>query len=145
MSKRGLGLVLVLTFVIAAATLVQDYRFDLSLARERAAADNVLRASSSVEMALANLRGAQAAYLAAGQSPDFWMKRASDLSAEIETSLASLQAAASAADARSHYDAAISASTVLNGVDQQARTDVANDERFLASDLVFMDAIDARR
>jgi len=73
------------------------------------------------------------------------MKRATDLTAEIGSSLANLQTTATSSDARSHYDAALAAGTVLSSVDQKARTDVANGERFLASDLVFMDSLDSGR
>src|SRR5438477_6844454 len=109
MSKRGLGVVLVLVFAIAAGTLLQDYRYDQSIAREHAAAETLARTLSSVDLALANLRAAQAGYLATGQSAEFWMKRAVDLDAEIEGTLATLQAATTSADARTHYAAASAA------------------------------------
>ena len=143
MSKRGLGFVLVLAFAVAAGALVQDFRFDASIARERLATDILNRTLDSTQLSLANLRAAQAGYLAAGQGPDFWMKRATDLSAEIESTLTSLQSATTSADARSHYDAAIPALGNLNGIDQKARDDIASGERFLASDLLFMDATTA--
>src|SRR4029453_19555244 len=92
MSKRGLSFVLVLAFLIGVATIVQDVRFDQSLSRERVATDKIERTLGSADVALANLRAAEASYLATGQSPDFWMKRALELSAQIGTLPATVQA-----------------------------------------------------
>src|SRR5258706_102396 len=109
MSRRGLGLVLVLTLAVAvgAAALLQDFRFDRSLAQERVLAEQVSRRLESAHLSIANLRGAQAGYLAVGQGPDFWMKRAGELSADVEKNLSDVQASTASADARAHYDAAL--------------------------------------
>jgi hypothetical protein len=145
MSKRGLSFVLVLAFLIGVATIVQDVRFDQSLSRERVATDKIERTLGSADVALANLRAAEASYLATGQGPDFWMKRATELSAQIETLLTTVQAETASNEARPHYDAALSALGSLNGIDQKARDAVSHGERFLASDVVFMDAMEANR
>jgi len=81
MSKRGLGLGLVLMFAVAGAgaALFETVRFDLLIAEERAAAETVHHALQSVQVSIASLRGAQAAYFAVGQGPDFWPTRASEL------------------------------------------------------------------
>ena len=84
MSKRGLGVLLVLSFAVAVASIVQDYRYDISTTGQHNATVAMEREVGSLDLAVANLRAAQAAYVAAGQGPDFWMKRASDLSSEIE-------------------------------------------------------------
>src|SRR4249920_1210896 len=104
MSKRGLGLVLILTFAVAggAAAILQDFRFDRSLAREHLLAEQVSRRLASTQVTIANLRGAQAGYLAVGQGPDFWMKRASELAADVEKNLSEAQATTVSADARAH-------------------------------------------
>ncbi len=141
MSKRGLGLVLVLMFAVAvgAAAIVQTFQFDLSLAREHVSAEQVSRRLASTQLAMANLRGAQAGYLAVGQGPDFWMKRASELARDVEQSLTDLLTTTASADARAHYDAAISLLGGINGLDQKARDDISNGEHLLASDVIFMD------
>jgi hypothetical protein len=142
MSKRGLGLVLVLTFAvgIAAASVFQEFRFDQSIALERASADAVTRKLDEAALTLANFRGAQAGYLAAGQGPDFWMKRATDLAADLEHRLTDVQAMTHSPEARAHYDAALAAVGGLNSLDQKARDDIGAGERLLASDVVFMDS-----
>ena len=52
--------------------------------------------------------------------PEFWLQRASDLSAEIEQTISRLQTTAPPA-AAPHYDAALSALGGLNGLDQKAK------------------------
>jgi uncharacterized protein YdcH (DUF465 family) len=141
MSKRGLGLVLALTVAVAvgAAAVLQDFRFDRSLAQEHVSAEQVSRRLETAQLSIANLRGAQAGYLAVGQGPDFWMKRAGDLAANVEKNLSDAQAAASSVDARAHCDAAMSILGGINSLDQKARDDIASGERLLASDVIFMD------
>ena len=132
---------MVLTFAvaIAAATVFQDFRFDTSSAREQASSDSLNRAHQSAQLALANLRGAQAAYVATDQSQDFWMTRANELAAHIEASLTELQTTSTSAEAKSHYEAAMSALGVLNSLDQKARDDLQNGNRTLAGEIVFAD------
>lgn len=142
MSKRGLGLVLVLMFAaaIAAGTAFQDFRFDISSAQDDASAERSTRTLQSAELALAELRAAQTAYVAEGQGAEFWLKRAADLSSRIETGLSELQSRSASPEARTHYDSALSALGALNTLDQKARDDLANGDRALAADVIFKDA-----
>lgn len=140
MSKRGLGVLLVLAFAVAIASIVQDFRFDLTAAQQQSAASTIERTVGSIDLAIANLRAAQAGYVAAGQGPDFWMKRGSELASEIEIRISSLQAPSTSDEARAHYDAALAALTALATIDKKARTAIANGERLQASDLIFMDS-----
>ncbi len=143
MGTRGLGLLLVLTFVIAAGTIVQDFRFDHSIARERAAGLGVDREVGSLSVALANLKAAQTAYVATGQDPAFWMTQVADVSAEIDAAIRRRRAATTHEGARKRYDAAAAALTAFTAVDGRVRTYVRAEQRLLASDLVFVDSIEA--
>jgi hypothetical protein len=143
LTKRGSGLLLVLTVIVALGTIVQDYRFNNSIAREHAAAVATDRELGQLELALADLRAAQAAYVAAGQGPDFWMDRASELATAIETGLQRFAETTGSTEARGRYDAAGTALAELRTIDTRARERVGRDERLFASDLIFMDGLEA--
>ena len=138
---RGVGLLAGLTLVIAGGTIVQDCRFDSSLARERAAALVVDREWGSLSVALANLHAAQAGYLASGQDPAFWMTQVGERSSEIDATIKRRRAAATVEGKL--FDTALSALTALTAVDGRARAQIRADERIAASDLVFVDSTEA--
>ncbi|MEO8070058.1 MAG: hypothetical protein ABI652_01540 [Acidobacteriota bacterium] len=145
MRKQGLGLLLVLTLLIAAGATFQNFRFDKSFAQDRAAAISVERQLGSMEVAVADVRAAETGYLAAGQGPEAWMRRATELFETLSTTMSSLRSATVDADARMHYDAAETALNALVAIDKRARDNVRSDQRFIASDLVFVDGVDASK
>ena len=136
-------MLLALSFAVAIASIVQDFRYDLSSTRQHTATLTMEREVGSLDLAVANLRAAQAAYVAAGQGPDFWMKRASDLSSEIEIRINSLQAVSASPEARAHYDAALAALGSLAALDKKARHAIDGGERLQASDVIFMDSAES--
>jgi hypothetical protein len=142
MSKRGLGLVLVLSFAViaSAAAAIQDFRLDDRSAHDIFANQAVIQNIDAAELSVVNLRAAQAAYVAPGQSESFWFKRATDLATDLEQRLNALQSDSAPPAARAHYDAAISTLGTLNGLDQKARDAVNNGDRSLASEVIFADA-----
>ena len=77
MRKNGIRLLLLLAVVIGAAAVVQDLHFDNTLASTRAAVYGVDGELGTLNGKLAEFRSAQAAYLASGQDPAFWMRRSS--------------------------------------------------------------------
>jgi len=143
MRKRGFGVLFVLTLVIGAGTLFQDFRFDALLEHERDTAASVDRQLGSTDVAIADLHGAQAGYVAAGQGPAFWIARATDLFTRIDTDLTSQRSATASTDAATHYDAALVALRDLKGIDARARSDAMGDRRFEAADRVFTDSREA--
>jgi hypothetical protein len=143
MGTRGLRFLLIATLFAALAALVQDFRFDNWIAREHASAETAGRGQQSAIIALADVRAGQAGYVATGQGPSFWMKRVSDLLASIGTTTERLRASASSAEALAQYDAAASAVDELQKADTRARDFVAGDQRFLASDVIFVDSLEA--
>src|SRR5437764_13109874 len=102
MSKRGLGLVLVLMFAVfaAAAAGFADFRLDDLIARDRLAADTTQRSLAAAQLGLADLRTAEAAYVAPDQSAEFWFKRGTQVAAELEQQLGSLETDTAAPAAR---------------------------------------------
>ncbi len=133
---------LVLTFSLAVTVgvLVEDFRLDDQISRERESAEALNRTRQSAQLALSNLRAAQAAYFAIGQDPGFWQTRATELSAALEQSISDLQAAAGADAARPHYEAAMAALGSLNGLDQKARDDLEAGASRPAATAIFSDA-----
>ena len=145
MRRRGFGLLLILTLIIAAGTLIQDYRFDRAIAAETASAVDADRDFGALEVLLADHRAAQAGYVAAGQGPEDAMTRASAIESEIRTTLERRTARRLDPHTQSVYDNAAETFSRLRAIDTRARAQVDADQRLLASDLIFMDAADANR
>jgi hypothetical protein len=141
LKKRGSGLLVVLTVIVALGTIVQDYRFNSSIATAQASVVAVDRELGQIDLALADLRAAQAGYVAAGQGPDFWMGRASELATAIQTSLQTVRDATPSVEARARYDAANRHLSELTSIDARAREQVGDEQRLFASDLIFMDSL----
>ena len=139
-SKRSVGALLGLIVLLAAGTLVQDFRFDSLLARERANAAAIDRELASIIMSIADLRAAQAGYVATGQAPAAWMTRATEAFDRVTRGLETRKAAAPNADALAKYDAALKAVANLGSIDSRVRQSVAQEDRLHAGDLIFIDA-----
>jgi hypothetical protein len=100
---------------------------------------------ASADVALADLRAAQAAYLSVGQGVEPWMARANDLSMELGTTISQLQSATRSRDAAAYDEAALAAMKEVSALDTKARDNIVKGERFLASDVVFVDGLEANR
>lgn len=137
---RSSGLLLILTVIVALGTIVQDYRFNSSITREQTTTLSIGHELGKLELALADLRGAQAAYVAAGQGPNFWMGRATDLGAMLKTGLEGFSDATVSAEARGRYLSATTALAELMALDARARDQVSRDQRLFASDIIFVDS-----
>ncbi len=127
--------------VIAIAAVVQDYRFDAQGGSSRAALTSLNQEAASLRAKIAELRGGQTAYLATGQGPEFWMRRVTDLANEIESSLGRLRSLVHSSEASSQLTSASTALTELLSIDKRARQALSNDQRFLASDIVFAEGL----
>ena len=145
MRKRGFGLLLILTLIIAAGTLIQDYRFDRAIAVETASAAEADREFSTLEVLLAEYRAAQAGYVAAGQGPEAAMTRASAVETDIRSTLERRAARRLDPQTQGLYDSASEAFARVRAIDARARSQVDDEQRLLASDLIFMDAVEANR
>jgi hypothetical protein len=145
MRRRGFGLLLILTLIIAAGTLVQDYRFDNAIHAEQAAAQAADRDFGTLEVLLAEHRAAQAGYVAAGQGPEDAMTRAARLADDIEAALERRSASRLDPHTQGLYNSASEIFGRLRAIDARVRAQVDADQRLIASDLIFMDAADANR
>jgi hypothetical protein len=131
---------LTLACLIAAGTALQDFRLHQSITATQSRLSTVEAETALLSVTLSDLRAAQASYLAANQSPDFWMRRVTELSAQFDAGLARLREAVDSPEAASHVEAATSAVADLMSQDKRARTALQTDQRFAASDAIFTDS-----
>ncbi len=140
--KRHLGLFAILAVLAIVGTLALDFLLSRSVARDRASSAAVEREIGSLQVALADLRTAQAAYVAPSQTPDFWIRRAGELSTRLESGLTQLRESAASEVARSGYQAALGTLANLVSLDKKARNYMQDDQRFLAADVVFIESLE---
>ena len=140
--KRHLGLFAILAVLAIVGTLALDFLLSRSVARDRASSAAVEREIGSLQVALADLRTAQAAYVAPSQTPDFWMRRAGELSTRLDSGLTQLRESAASEVARSGYQSALGMLANLVSLDKKARNYMLDDQRFLAADVVFVESLE---
>jgi hypothetical protein len=92
--------------------------------------------------ALLEIKSAHPGYVAAGQGEDFWIAKVDALIGSARESLGTLRSTALAAGARGDLGVAEEALEDFEAMDRRARDYARNDQRLLASDLVFSDGIE---
>lgn len=117
MSKRGVGLLLILTAAIALGALVQDFRFDRLIATEQVALSTFEQRARDLEHLIDTLEGSRRAALATGQMPADWLERSSTSIANAEAALASEHAAVTDAPTIAALDNATTAFTKFKRAD----------------------------
>ena len=83
------------------------------------------------------LRTAQQSYVAAGQGADYWMGKLADTRATLERTLGGLVASATAEGARTAAARAAGLVGQHARLDARARTYISQEQRLMASDLIF--------
>ena len=109
MSKRGVGLLLILTAAIALGALIQDYRFDQLIAAEQAELSGFDRRVRDLEHAIDTLGGSRRAAMASGEMPSDWISRMNPSIADVEDALTRERNAAADAPTIAEFDAATAA------------------------------------
>jgi hypothetical protein len=135
--KNGIRLLLLLAVVVGAAAVVQDLHFDNRLASTRAAAYGVAGELGAVHVRLAELRAAQAGYLATGQDPAYWIKQASSLTDDITSIFGRLRSSSISPEAIVRLDAATANFASYVESDLRARQAVADGLTVVAGEAVF--------
>jgi hypothetical protein len=127
--------------IAAAAYLTWSVDTRLSAAR---------RGSTSFESAYAaavhetyELRSAQQAYVAAGQSESFWIAKASTSLTAIRAALETLSLNTESQAVRAAAEAAAEAVDGFEQIDRRARTYATTGQKLLASDIIFSDGLEA--
>lgn len=99
-------------------------------------------AAVAARVAVADLRGAQQGYVAAGQGPDFWFARVTAISKDLRTDLASLKSLASSPDASIAIEDTTGTLQDFDQMDRRARDFARAHQLTSASDLIFADGFD---
>lgn len=140
-TTRGALVPALLGCLIVGGTAYQTWQFERTAIDLRTNEDRLSRQFSALETAVADVRTAQAGYVAAGQGPDFWMTRFDDLTAQMDAVLTERQRVGHP-DAVAPLAAAQERLETLRTSDRRARNYVNNDQRLLASDVIFVESLE---
>jgi hypothetical protein len=110
------------------------------LAQRRAAALRFEERVRAVDRALIEMRAAQHAYVAAGQSADSWIPKSAGLRGEAERGVDDLRAAAATDDARASLLEASAVIVEIGDVDRRVVDYVKSGQDVMAADVVFSEA-----
>jgi len=136
-------LLFLLMCVVALVSAFQTLYIERLLAAARQTASAADRDTESAVIAIADYRAAEAGYLATGQESAYWMTRADALASSMNDVIAREGAATPGAEAHAFFEEAAAALEDLGKLDGRARALVKNDQRFVASDVIFMDCLQA--
>jgi cbb3-type cytochrome oxidase subunit 3 len=138
MKSRAARLALLVLFMVALAVTAFLFRTSESAARTQSeAALNFSDDARTVARGVMEIRGAQRAYVAAGQPGDQWPGKVTDGVATVRNALTTLRAAAASRQAQTEIDSATAALQDFVQTDGRARNYVRSNQNLLASDLIF--------
>jgi len=138
MKSRSARLALLVLFVMALGVTAYLFRKgEIARRAETAAADVFNAKARSTSRGILVLRAAQQAYVATGQTGDFWAARVTSTLASVKEGLAALRASAISTDAQAALDAAAGSIQDFAQMDARARTYVRGNQNILASDMIF--------
>jgi CHASE3 domain sensor protein len=143
LTTRAARLTLLVLFIITLG--VTAYLFSMSERRadaESAQARAFDASARGASRALLDVRAAQRAYVAAGQSGDYWAAKVLEGLDRVRKSTAALRAEAVSPDAQTSLDAAIAMLVDFGKLDRRAVDYVRSNQRLLASDVVFADGLE---
>ncbi|OFW30398.1 MAG: hypothetical protein A3H97_15165 [Acidobacteria bacterium RIFCSPLOWO2_02_FULL_65_29] len=95
------------------------------------------RRAREVASALADMRAAEQAYVAAGQGTDFWMPKVAALLADVAPRVDALRPSAATNEARSALMEAAALVTEFGNIDRRARDYLRSGQTLMAGDVVF--------
>jgi hypothetical protein len=121
MNRRGVAVLFLLTLLTALVALYFDTRFDARLAQEHTVAITAERELGSIDIALASVRAAQAAYVPGAQNLQSAFGRVTELLDTMESTLQARQKAAAGPELAARYDAALQSLAEVRNVDVRAR------------------------
>lgn len=146
MSRRGARLTIAVLFAFVCAAAAWQYvRVDRTLAAETDNATAFERDARTLTTAIAELRGAQQGYVAAGQGMDYWTARVAKDLASLRARLDALAREAMDEGASAHLNTASATLEEFSRLDARAREYAGADQRLLASDAIYGDGFEITR
>jgi hypothetical protein len=133
---------------IALVGLAGNYALDTMRRQGREAATRVDQDLRLAEEGLADLRAAEAAYVAVGPATGTATAAINNATAavvQLDNALSNLTAVSGSPDARPHYDAAIAAVADIKSRDEKARDLAATGNQLVAADVVLVEGAEAFR
>ena len=141
MRSRAVRLTLSAMAVAAlAAAAFFVFNTEQQIAQRRAAALRFEERVRAVDRALTDMRAAQHAYVAAGQSADAWIPKVAGLRGEATSGIDDLRAAAATTDARASLLEASSTIVELGDVDRRVVDYIKSGQEVMAADVVYSEA-----
>jgi hypothetical protein len=144
MRSRAVRATLVLFAVVAigaAAYFFWTTRTGTRVAAEGASAFEAVRASAIRDAF--ELRSAQQAYVAAGQTEAFWFERVVTITDSLRSTLSTLSSAAPPPAAQAGLEEAVAALEDFEQSDRRIRRYASTGQKLLASDIIFSDGLEA--
>ena len=142
MRSRAVRVTLLLLAVAAIGTAAY-FSWDLER-RTAAAAANHNTVDWKLEAAARQtieLRAAQQAYVASGQSETFWITRVTESITQLDDAIADIRRGQLSADAQAALERATQSLTQFSRLDRRAREYASTGQKLLASDVIFSDGL----
>ena len=141
MRSRAVRLTLsaMVTGALAAAAFFV-FNTERQIEQRRAAALRFEERVRAVDRALTDMRAAQHAYVAAGQSPEAWIRKVASLSEEAAHGVDVLRSAAATSDARASLMEASATIVELGQIDRRVVDYLKSGQDVMAADVVYSEA-----
>jgi len=143
MKSRATRLAVLIVFAVALGVTAYLFRASgAAAAAESVAEHRFAERARGASRSAFDLRASQAAYVAAGQEGEFWTGRVTQTLNGLRETLTALRGEATAPDAQTQIDAAVSAVQDFTRMDVRAREYVRAGQKLLASDLIFSNGLE---
>ncbi len=138
---RVLIVVVGVAIVMSAAFLLRD--LDSRIRSHESFSDALRGQARGLSATIADMRVGQVAYVANGQSEEFWMTHVATLLPVLQKQSAEFAAGLAAPASRSAFDAAVAALENFRTLDARVREFVTGGNGLLAGDLIFADGLES--
>ena len=143
MKSLAVRLTLVGLFLIASGASAYLFWVGESNARVETQAARTFDAQvATAARGMLEIRGAQQAYVAAGQGDEFWTAKVTSSLGSLRDALGALRAVASSPLGQSEIESAMASLDDFERMDRRARDYSRASQKLLASDLIFADGLD---